>query len=134
MATKSPKYIAKLQRGFDYKMTQEKYQAEFWTLKRFFEKFCSDKHKHQKDITKNLNYKGSKYTLSLSLCEDCEKLIDYSLGRLNQCPHETKPRCRACHEPCYRSDQWKKVAKLMRYSGIRLGLVKLKNRLTGILK
>ncbi len=128
MATKSRKYTHKLQTGYKYSMTQEKYQIEFQTLKKFFEKFCQDKHNNQQKTTKNLSYKDTEYILNLKLCQDCDELIEYSLDRLNQCPHETKPRCRTCDEPCYKPDQWKKVAKLMRYSGIRLGLIKIKKR------
>jgi len=112
-------------------LTNEKYIHEFQTLKNFFEKYCNDKHKNQKKITKTLRYNEINHKLELLLCDDCYELIDYSLDRLNECPHEIKPRCRTCPKPCYEPVIWKKVAKLMRYSGIRLGLTKIKNRILG---
>jgi hypothetical protein len=57
-------------------------------------------------------------------------LIDYSIQRLQNCEHDPKPRCRKCPEPCYDKLQWKKVAKVMRYSGIKLGLLNIKNIFT----
>lgn len=55
------------------------------------------------------------------LCEDCEKLLDYSLLRLDKCVHgEDKPFCSKCAVNCYKSDMRSEIKKVMRYSGARL--------------
>jgi hypothetical protein len=107
-------------------MTVEKFTSEAQTLKKFFELYCQNKHKNQTNHCKELNYKGKNVHVELELCQECITLIHYSFDRLIECPHEEKPRCRTCPTPCYSKNEWKKVAKLMKYSGIQLGLSKLK--------
>jgi len=107
-------------------MTTEKFKSETETLKKFFELHCVDKHQEQTYHCKELNYNGEKIHIELELCRECVELIHYSFDRLIECPHDTKPRCRTCPAPCYSKDEWKKVAKLMKYSGIQLGLLKIK--------
>jgi hypothetical protein len=107
-------------------MDIEKYKGEVATLKKFFEIYCNDEHTNQTDHCKQLNYKDTKINVELHLCTSCIKLIDYSFDRLSECPHNPKPRCRTCKTPCYSKEEWKKVPKLMRYSGIKLGLLRIK--------
>ena len=108
-------------------MTNKKFEQELKTLSEFFSHYCQDKHKNQFNNIHILEYKNIKYEQNSNLCEECNFLMDYSFQRLMSCPHEIKPRCRKCPNPCYEKEQWKKVAKLMKYSGVKLGLVKLKN-------
>lgn len=110
-------------------MTEEKFKSEVDTLNKFFTKYCEDKHENQYLYTYKFNYKNSSFESSISLCANCHNLISYSFDRLKECPHEIKPRCRKCPNPCYEKTQWKNLAKLMRYSGIRLGII---NRLKRI--
>ncbi len=111
-------------------MTNEKFITEVKTLDKFFTKYCHDKghdhliHKHK------LHYKKVDYDIDLDLCEDCYSLLKYSFDRLNECPHDIKPRCRTCPTPCYEKNEWRKLAKLMRYSGFHFGLTKIKNLFT----
>ena len=107
-------------------MQQDKFKSEVQTLKKFFELHCKDKHQNQKNHCKELVYNSEKVHVDLELCDDCIELIQYSFDRLIECPHDPKPRCRTCPNPCYDKDEWKKVAKLMKYSGIKLGLLKIK--------
>ena len=107
-------------------MEIEKFTSEAKTLKKFFELHCRDKHTNQTHHCKELSYKDEKICLDLELCSDCNKLINYSFDRLSDCPHDIKPRCRTCPTPCYDKNEWKQVAKLMKYSGIQLGLSKIK--------
>jgi len=107
-------------------MTNEKFISEIKTLKKFFTLHCKDKHTHQKKYTKNIYYKNQNYTIDFCLCHECSELISYSIQRLQECPHELKPRCRNCSNPCYEKTQWKQLAHLMRYSGIQLGVLKIK--------
>ncbi len=112
-------------------MTGEKFTGEVATLKKFFEIYCSGKeHTQVKCQKKNVNFQEKDYNFEFDLCDDCFKLIEYSILKLEHCPHDIKPRCRTCPTPCYEPSQWKKVAKLMRYSGIKLGLSKVKKFFT----
>ncbi len=107
-------------------MKTEKFISEAQTLKKFFEIHCKNKHTNQNNHCKKLHYNDTDVNIELELCSDCVNLIHYSFDRLNECPHDIKPRCRTCPTPCYSKDEWKKVAKLMMYSGMQLGLSKIK--------
>jgi len=107
-------------------MTQEKFVSETETLKKFFTVYCKDKHTDQQNYVKEITYQNEMIQIELNLCDECTELINYSFERLQGCPHEIKPRCRSCANPCYEKPQWKKLAKLMRYSGIQLGILKIK--------
>jgi len=109
-------------------MTYEKFENEINTLKKFFEIYCLDKHKDRtihNGIYK-IPYRDKVFRLELNLCDECNNLFANSIKKLQNCPHEEKPRCRKCPTPCYEKSEWKKVAKIMRYSGIKLGLSRIK--------
>ncbi|CAM3478844.1 nitrous oxide-stimulated promoter family protein [Arcobacter aquimarinus] len=110
-------------------MTKEKFELEIKTLKTFYELYCKDKHEIQEKIQNNIEYKSNFFTLELSLCQDCQKAINYSFKKLQSCPHEIKPRCRKCPNPCYEKENWKETAKVMKYSSIKLSLGKIKSRI-----
>jgi hypothetical protein len=55
-----------------------------------------------------------------TLCQDCQKLLGYSLGRRLLCPYEPKPACKKCETPCYRDQYRSTLRDVMRYSGLRL--------------
>jgi hypothetical protein len=107
-------------------MTDEKFIGEVKTLRKFFTKYCEDKHHNQREFTKKLSYNNINYDINLNLCDECNELINYSFNRLNECPHDIKPRCRTCPSPCYEKQEWKKLSKLMKYSGLQFGLIKIK--------
>lgn len=111
-----------------------KFKTEVKTLKDFFECFCENKHKNQKKTNITLIYKEKEVQVDLNLCEDCLDKINYSFDRLLGCPHEIKPRCRKCPDPCYGKQEWKDTAKVMKYSGIKLGLNKLNKKIKNILR
>ena len=96
-------------------MTTEKFNSELAILKKFFQIYCQGKQHNLKQQNK------------FKLCDECFELLEYSIRRLEQCPYDIKPRCRTCATPCYESYQWKKVSKIMRYSGMNLGIKKIKN-------
>ena len=114
------------------KMTIKKFEVEINTLKTFYELYCKDKHENQEKTQINLEYKSNSFTLELSLCQDCQKAINYSFTKLQSCPHEIKPRCRKCPNPCYEKNEWKNIAKVMKYSAIKLSLGKIKSRILKI--
>lgn len=105
-----------------------KFKQEVETLKKFFEIYCHNKHKNQKEKTFHFNYKNEDITITLNLCPECLNTINYSFDRLLECPHEEKPRCRKCPKPCYEKKQWKEVAGIMRYSGMSLGLTRINKK------
>lgn len=109
-------------------MDSIKFQTEISTLKKFYEFFCINKHHKQLKKDVHLEYKSTSFDISLNLCEDCFEAINYSFSRLQQCPHEVKPRCRTCPNPCYEKQRWKATAKVMKYSAINLGLSKIKSK------
>lgn len=115
-------------------MTVEKFKTEANTLCKFMQTYCDDKHKDcvKKHQNINLDYASYKDVTSLSwnLCEECDEMIRYALERLKECPHEIKPRCRRCPAPCYEKSMYKKMAAMMRHSGIKLGLTKIKKLFT----
>ncbi len=113
-------------------MKIEKFEIEINTLKKFYELYCKDKHEHQEKTKICLEYKSNSFILELNLCPDCQKAINYSFEKLQTCPHETKPRCRSCPNPCYEKPQWKNIAKIMKYSAIKLSLGKIKSRILKI--
>ena len=113
-------------------MTTEKFEIEINTLKTFLELYCKDKHELQETKNITLNYKSNSFNLETNLCEDCQKAIDYSFIKLQNCPHEIKPRCRKCPNPCYEKQEWKNIARVMKYSAIKLSLGKIKSRIINI--
>lgn len=113
-------------------MTSEKFEQEIIILKRFYELYCKDKHHNQSIKNISHKYKNKEFQQTLNLCEDCYKTINYSFDRLQSCPHEIKPRCRTCPSPCYDKTQWKNTAKIMKYSGMKLGLTKIKSKIKNL--
>lgn len=107
-------------------MTEEKFKSEVETLKKFFEIHCAKKHSNLMCYNQSFHYKTLDFSVELNLCEECKTLINYSFDRLYECPHEIKPKCRSCKNPCYEKSKYKEVAKIMKFSGIQLGLSKIK--------
>ena len=107
-------------------MTFEKFENEINTLNKFFTLYCKNRHKNQNEKCLILDYKNKHLNIELFLCDECEELIKKSFDKLKACPHEEKPRCRKCPNPCYEKPLWKKVSKVMIYSSINLGFSKIK--------
>lgn len=107
-------------------MTTRKFKNEVYTLHSFLETYCSHKHKNKVQKNRDILYKDLQFSLTLNLCDECMEIFEYSLDKLQNCPHEDKPRCRKCSNPCYEKLYWKRLAKIMRYSGVKLGLLKIK--------
>lgn len=113
-------------------MTENKFTGEIETLKKFFQIYCDGKKHNNIKIQKStLDFQNQQHKYEFLLCDDCFALLNYSLDRLQNCPHDTKPKCRTCTDPCYEPQEWKKVAKIMRYAGISQGLNKVKKFFTG---
>jgi len=113
-------------------MVLEKFESEIETLKKFYELFCIDKHTNQQKSIVKIEYKDKIFDLELFLCNECFNAINYSFERLQNCPHEIKPRCRKCPNHCYEKQRWKNIAKVMRYSAIKLSLSKVKSKVRNL--
>jgi hypothetical protein len=108
-------------------MQESKFEQELTTLKHFFSLYCHDLHaKSQQEYSWHVIYKATCHDFALKLCPTCHENFDYALQRLTACPHEPKPRCRKCKNPCYEKRSWKALAKVMRYSAIKLNFLKIK--------
>jgi len=107
-------------------MTEEKFKSEVETLKKFFEIHCTKKHDNLSLSNQSFEYKTLHFSIELNLCPECFELINYSFDRLYECPHELKPKCRSCKNPCYEKSKYKEVARIMKFSGIQLGISKIK--------
>jgi len=113
-------------------MTKEKFTSEIETLQKFFELYCKNNHQEQQMLRKNITYQEECFAYSFSLCKSCDELLSYSLERLQNCPHDPKPKCRSCSNPCYEKQKYKAVSKVMRYSGMSFGLTKIKKILSSL--
>lgn len=109
-------------------MSEEKFLKDVKILLDFIELYCKDKHNSQKNfshLTITYQYKPLE-EISYKLCLTCKENFLYSYERLQECPHEEKPRCRHCKNTCYEKSKWKNLAQIMRYSGMKKGLTKIK--------
>jgi len=98
-----------------------------------FPVYCADKHSGQETRSYSVTYKGREFVFEVALCPECHALFAYAVERLTECPHDPKPRCRKCPDPCYEREKYKQMARIMSYAGMKLGLTKVKRRLKGIL-
>ena len=110
-------------------MTTEKFEKDARTLHKFIQLYCDQKHKTAKKTSDfiDLKYQNKELgKLEYNLCKECEKTLKISYENLTNCPHDEKPSCRKCPAPCYNKTDWKKVAKIMKYSGMQMGLLKIR--------
>ncbi len=111
-------------------MSDDKFIHDSKTVLKFIQIYCNDKHKDEtkQKETKELFYKNKNLNtrVDYNLCTTCKNTLLISYKNLQSCPHQEKPSCRKCPKPCYERADWKSVAKIMRYSGMKLGLTKLK--------
>lgn len=52
------------------------------------------------------------------LCAECRDLLAYAQGRLEKCPHDLKPACKACDTPCYAPAYRQRMRAVMQSSGM----------------
>ena len=115
-------------------MKEEKFKSEIEILKKFFVIYCENKHQYQIQKNYSINYKSLILNFDISLCNECHNLLNYAITKLTECPHDPKPRCRKCPNPCYEKDKYKQMAKIMRFSGMKLGLTKAAKKIKQIFK
>ena len=111
-------------------MDARKFQDEIDILGHFIQHYCeANGHVHRHERTLSCTHRECSYDIEIKLCGRCRELMEYSAVKLGDCPHTEKPRCRQCPNPCYEKTQWKEIAKIMRFSGMYLGVTKAKKRL-----
>lgn len=55
------------------------------------------------------------------VCEECDRLFHYAVGRLVKCPFgEEKGACSKCRVHCYEASMRKAVHEVMRYAGPKM--------------
>jgi hypothetical protein len=113
-------------------MTFEKYTQEVTTLTTFVSHFCRDKHTDSDKFVRHIPIcygERAAEPIETMLCDECMQTIEYGIMRLDGCPFDEKPKCRKCPDPCYERPMWKRVAAIMRYSGMKLGLTKIRKKI-----
>lgn len=66
-------------------------------------------------------YCRAHHATSGSLCDQCQSLYDYALGRLDRCPYGAeKTTCVRCPTHCYKPAMRAQIKVVMRYSGRRM--------------
>ncbi len=105
-------------------MTCEKFKNEIRILIKFFSIYCSDKHSNQLNKKYEIERSGCKLSVAISLCPQCQELFEYAMDRLKECTQEPKPKCRHCPNNCYDIQHRTRVARVMRYAGVKTGLSK----------
>lgn len=82
---------------------REKREKEKENMCRMVKIYCNKNHKTKK-----------------TLCDECQKVLEYSNFRTEKCPHmQTKTFCAFCETQCYKPDMKEKVRDIMRFSGPR---------------
>ena len=84
-------------------MAKKSIDRELRVLQRFVEVYCRNHHG------------GDDNRLP---CADCCDLIAYARKRLERCPYDPKPKCKACETHCYEPAHRTQVRQIMRYSGM----------------
>ena len=83
-------------------------------LAEFIRVFCNRRHGTQPKFIWNEVDLGIK---SPQLCDDCSKLLSYSVARRELCPLGPKPSCKNCEIHCYAPEYRQKIREVMKYSG-----------------
>ncbi|PHQ66049.1 MAG: hypothetical protein COB99_00585 [Sulfurimonas sp.] len=116
-------------------MTEEKFIHDSKTVLKFIQCYCDSEHfkksKNKDSIKLHYDNKDLREEIPYDLCKKCEETLYYSYIKLQECFHDDKPSCRKCPKPCYDKEEWKLLAKIMRYSGLRLGILKIRKKLFG---
>ena len=64
---------------------------------------------------------GKHGTKGKNICEDCRKLTEYALFRLEKCPFKVNKKfCSFCKVHCYKPEMREKIRDVMKYAGPRM--------------
>jgi len=66
-------------------------------------------------------YCSNQHNSPANSCEQCNRLLEYAINRLDNCPfQERKPACNHCQVHCYSNSMKSEIQRVMRYSGPRM--------------
>jgi hypothetical protein len=103
----------------DQTKTEGKLNRDIKVLIKFVEIYCDNKHEsHNKSrwSPAGVDVEG-KGNDDPQLCQECRKLLDYSIMRRRLCPLDPKPVCKKCKIHCYSYEYRSKIKEVMRFSG-----------------
>lgn len=64
---------------------------------------------------------GKRHERTGTLCEDCQKLLEYANTRIEHCPFmESKTFCAHCKVHCYKPAMREQIRQVMAYAGPRM--------------
>jgi len=102
------------------KVLANKEKHDIRTLARFLSVYCRSHHQERTPFEfKAPGFEDLFETLP-ELCPDCAKLLRYGVSMRLRCPHEPKPMCKKCPNPCYGPEYREKIRSVMRFSGMYL--------------
>lgn len=83
----------------------DKAERERSTIRVMIGMYCRGKHKSDGQV----------------ICDDCRRLLDYAISRLEKCPlGKNKKSCRKCTIHCYSPQEREYIRMVMRYAGPRM--------------
>ncbi len=86
---------------------------------RFIQVYCRARHAGQAPVELPEELAGL-CRKGLSLCDDCRRLLEYSLEKRRKCPLDPKPACKNCHIHCYSKEYRARMREIMAFSGRRM--------------
>ncbi len=101
-------------------MLAKKEKHDIKTLARFVAVYCRSHHQSRTPFEFKAPGLEGLFEPPLEICQDCAKLLKYGLTMRLRCPHEPKPTCKKCPNPCYRPEYREKIREVMKFSGMYL--------------
>lgn len=107
-------------RGMKRGLTKKE-KKDIKVLGQFVEIYCRFHHESERTrfTSKTPRLEGL-FEESLELCTECMRLLRYALGMRLCCPHDPKPMCKKCPDPCYKPEYREKIREVMKFSGMHL--------------
>ena len=85
----------------------------------FVRVYCSVRHDSQAEVTLPADL-ADLFRKGLTLCPDCQALLDYALTKRRRCPLDPKPSCKHCPIHCYSTEYRARIREIMAFSGRRM--------------
>jgi hypothetical protein len=106
-----------------YDRLTTKKEKDLRVLADFVEIYCREKHR---DATRSAfpirdeRLESLSRGRDLTLCQECEKLLNHGIAKLLQCRQDPKPMCKKCKIQCYAPGYRQKIREVMKFSGLYL--------------
>lgn len=94
---------------------------ELKVLLAFVRLFC--RHKHQAASQSPILVPAELSSASrrpVSLCPECQGLVEHAIQKRRKCPLDPKPSCKHCHIHCYSKEHRARIREIMGYSGRKM--------------